>query len=177
MTSAICMANARRSGKPEPHAATRSPAGTPMATPAMNTSTVAASAKTKASGSQRSATRVSASAIRCSRPSTRSLVSRAGRDVAALAEAPHDEARREEGDAGERAAPADDVGQKRRRRASEEHAGRHVADEGERHDDGEEVAEPATIEAERILRGLGAAVGERVHHFERFDGPEAHRRL
>src|SRR4051812_16773098 len=78
MTSAICMAKARRSGKPAPQAATRSPAGTPMATPATKTATVAASAKTNASGSQRSAKRVRRSAMRCSGPSpvTLALLSR-----------------------------------------------------------------------------------------------------
>src|SRR4051812_24779690 len=146
MTSAICMANASRSGKPVPQAATRSPAGTPMARPATNTATVAASAKTNASGNQRSVKRVSESAIRCSGPVTKPLVSRTGRHVAALAEAPDRQADAEERDARERAAPAQRLGQKRRGRAIEEHAGRYVADERERHDEGEEAAEPATVE-------------------------------
>src|SRR4051794_26060354 len=58
------MANASRSGKPLPQDLTRSSAGTPTARPAPNTSTVAASANTKASGSHRSANAVNASATR-----------------------------------------------------------------------------------------------------------------
>src|SRR3954469_22471294 len=77
MTSDICMAKASRSGKPAPHALTSSPAGTPMASPATNTSTVAASANTNASGSHRSATRDSAPATRDKGPSvTTAVVSR-----------------------------------------------------------------------------------------------------
>src|SRR5437899_249894 len=88
MTRAICMAKASRSGKPLPHAATSSPAGTPMVSPATKTATVAASAKTNASGSQRSASRVSASAMRDRRPSIRSRGGVEGDDRVGVVEQP-----------------------------------------------------------------------------------------